>query len=467
MSRRLSGIDIWLSSGAALYWVSIAFRYMGASPWYASGTDAIGALCKYMFLVAWVFMTYLVMRTMGVRRSRRLLGTVAAGISALMAAMDLLATPTLQAPLDTAMLALDFFTVGVAMMLWGMAFTSIEKYLAAQNVIVTVIVATCLALIGEALSPLVPLRLQTDVLSTAATLIVAFGPVTIRNQMRDAVPERAARGRDARTPLAMAAYLAQRLAFGAALGFFPLAMREMTTVNLDAPLLTLSLLTLLACVVLSTCSRIPAYTVLPALLLVAFGALSVPSAFTGASGAVSALLAGIWLSWQALSSVQLSEVKERLWLSELHTTLLDKAAIAVSFLAGALLAIPLTGAGLAPSLLTRALLAVACLLVLMSTYVVARLVGVHQEDAVRDEITRLEDARSAEIYDGFARKYDLSPREREVVKMVAQGYSSAFIAGQLGVSQSTAKSHISHIYQKVGVHRKDELLELMDARGAS
>lgn len=467
MSRRLSGIDIWLSSGAALYWVSIAFRYMGASPWYASGTDAIGTLCKYASLIAWVFMTYLVMRAMGVRRSRRLLGAVAAGVSALMAVMDLFETPILQTPLATAMLAMDFFTVGVAMMLWGMAFTSIEKYLAAQNVIVSVIVATCLALVGEALSPLVPLRLQTDVLSTAATLIVAFGPVTIRNQLRDVAPERATRGRGARATPAMAAFLAQRLAFGVTLGFFPLAMREMAALNLDAPLLALSLLTLLACVALSTRSRIPTYTVLPALLLVAFGALCVPSAFTGVAGAVSALLAGIWLSWQALSSVQLSEVKERLWMSELHTTLLDKAAIAVSFLAGALLAIPLADAGLAPSPLMHALLAVACLLVLMSTYVVARLVGVHQEDAVRDEITRLEDTRNAEIYDGFARRYDLSPREREVIEMVAQGYSSTFIAGQLSVSQSTAKSHISHIYQKVGVHRKDELLELMDARDAS
>lgn len=56
----------------------------------------------------------------------------------------------------------------------------------------------------------------------------------------------------------------------------------------------------------------------------------------------------------------------------------------------------------------------------------------------------------------------LSPREFEVLGLLARGRSSTYIAGELYVSRETVKVHIKHIYEKLGVHSRTELLDLFE-----
>ena len=51
---------------------------------------------------------------------------------------------------------------------------------------------------------------------------------------------------------------------------------------------------------------------------------------------------------------------------------------------------------------------------------------------------------------------DLSPREREVVELLAKGYQSKEIATQLGIAYWTVESHVAHIYQKLHVRSRAE-----------
>lgn len=46
---------------------------------------------------------------------------------------------------------------------------------------------------------------------------------------------------------------------------------------------------------------------------------------------------------------------------------------------------------------------------------------------------------------------ELTKRERSVLKLTADGFSSERVAAELSVSQSTVKNHLSHIYAKLGV----------------
>lgn len=46
---------------------------------------------------------------------------------------------------------------------------------------------------------------------------------------------------------------------------------------------------------------------------------------------------------------------------------------------------------------------------------------------------------------------ELTPREREIVELVAEGKTNAQIAGQLWVAPSTVKKHLENIYAKLGV----------------
>ena len=47
--------------------------------------------------------------------------------------------------------------------------------------------------------------------------------------------------------------------------------------------------------------------------------------------------------------------------------------------------------------------------------------------------------------------YDLTPREVEVLRLVAQGRTNRQIAEELFISESTAGVHVSHIIGKLGV----------------
>ena len=51
----------------------------------------------------------------------------------------------------------------------------------------------------------------------------------------------------------------------------------------------------------------------------------------------------------------------------------------------------------------------------------------------------------------------LSPVEEQVARLAAGGRSNVEIAEELFISRSTVKSHLSHIYAKVGVANRIEL----------
>ncbi|WP_290995754.1 LuxR family transcriptional regulator [Gordonibacter sp.] len=61
-----------------------------------------------------------------------------------------------------------------------------------------------------------------------------------------------------------------------------------------------------------------------------------------------------------------------------------------------------------------------------------------------------------------ARTYGLSNRQREVLGMLAKGRNADYITEKLIISSHTAKAHIYNIYQKTGVHSRQELMDLVE-----
>src|SRR4026207_1981497 len=59
----------------------------------------------------------------------------------------------------------------------------------------------------------------------------------------------------------------------------------------------------------------------------------------------------------------------------------------------------------------------------------------------------------------------LTRREREILGLLAQGYSAPEIAQQLTVAVSSVKSHIQHLYGKLGVNGKRPALTRARVRG--
>jgi DNA-binding CsgD family transcriptional regulator len=61
----------------------------------------------------------------------------------------------------------------------------------------------------------------------------------------------------------------------------------------------------------------------------------------------------------------------------------------------------------------------------------------------------------------FRVRYRLSPREAEVVELVLLGYRNRDIASTLGTSPTTIKKHLTHIFDKVGVDTRTQLIARM------
>ncbi len=59
----------------------------------------------------------------------------------------------------------------------------------------------------------------------------------------------------------------------------------------------------------------------------------------------------------------------------------------------------------------------------------------------------------------------LSPRERDVVRAVAEGRSNASIATKLSMSTATVKAHLTHIFIKLGVDNRTQIAVLAHDAG--
>ena len=60
----------------------------------------------------------------------------------------------------------------------------------------------------------------------------------------------------------------------------------------------------------------------------------------------------------------------------------------------------------------------------------------------------------------LANAYGLTPRETEVLQLLASGRSTPYISEKLVISENTVKHHISSIYRKMGVVGRQELIDV-------
>ena len=62
--------------------------------------------------------------------------------------------------------------------------------------------------------------------------------------------------------------------------------------------------------------------------------------------------------------------------------------------------------------------------------------------------------------ESFERRFNLTPREREIVELIARGFPNAAIAKELGISAGTVRNHRYRLYFKLDITTERELFSL-------
>lgn len=91
-------------------------------------------------------------------------------------------------------------------------------------------------------------------------------------------------------------------------------------------------------------------------------------------------------------------------------------------------------------------------------------VGAASGRAGRGAVRASEAGELAARCEAVAQRCELTPRERDVLVLIARGRTLSVIARELGIAEGTARTHMGHIYAKLGVHRQQELIDLVEAQ---
>lgn len=75
------------------------------------------------------------------------------------------------------------------------------------------------------------------------------------------------------------------------------------------------------------------------------------------------------------------------------------------------------------------------------------------------------DSRIASRVAALADAPRLSPRERDVLRLLAEGQSNKEIAASLGVTERTVKFHVTSIFNKLGAENRAQAVTIAHARG--
>jgi two-component system, NarL family, response regulator len=78
--------------------------------------------------------------------------------------------------------------------------------------------------------------------------------------------------------------------------------------------------------------------------------------------------------------------------------------------------------------------------------------------------TYLAPAAAAKLAEGFTR-IQLTPREMSALRLLADGKANKEIAAELRISERTVKTHLGHLFEKLGVTSRTEAVKVATRRG--
>ncbi|CVH79221.1 transcriptional regulator NarL [Coriobacteriaceae bacterium CHKCI002] len=458
-------VNRYLVAGASLYWASalVTLSFVGDGSMLGAFDTRLNGVSDILGLTTPGTALLLCVAAVCSRVFARKRVVNGIGVLIVFSALAIMGLVALQDSIPEQMLAglLAVFRSVVSwclIMVWGFAFASLDKQTAGQTVVITVLCSLVGYFLVMGIMTFVPAVYVVHCMYIASALILLSGKVKYADRSRKLV--------SAWKPRVV--FFGSRAVWGLGIG---LTASIAPAVDPESSLLmcALGVLTAALLLVASRYSRSGFYTALPVFPLMIAGLAFLPFLGKGPQGIAQSAVAIMWCCWIFLSSFQLSDLKETFGMNEAHLCFSEKAVVMVSWTVGAF-----AGASVVQLLGSQLPLAgdvfatvTTYTVVLGATYALFKLVYARRERELLDEMIRTREQHLGRLYDELAQEFGLSAREREVMEMLAQGYTRTHIKDQLVISDGTAKAHIAHVYRKLDIHKKDDLLKLVQAREAN
>lgn len=101
--------------------------------------------------------------------------------------------------------------------------------------------------------------------------------------------------------------------------------------------------------------------------------------------------------------------------------------------------------------------------VVLVALVTGLLITMVRQEYTIDELTRnpVTESKLTAVLDSIAEEFMLSGREREIIGLIGHGYTATAVAEKLVIAPTTVNTHIQHIYRKMGIHKRAELISYL------
>lgn len=453
---------IGIAVGAGLYWGA---SMLLATVWWAGSTvlDKPSFFDSFSIMVTFALICLLLAcgKRFKQKRIQKILALAGIAFFCLSLLASAIAYPDFGWVLPVS-LALQGCQTGCFIVFWGLGFASLNKGEAEKTVVVAALVAFAVYGLGG----LIPLAaggvVVAGIMKSLGVVPFLLGLYDMPVVDREPIPKNYA---------LLKPFYASRVFFGASVGVVSCALTFHAPVLPEA---SIALCILLACVMagiavwclmrqrrITSILRVAPILVIGLLMFPYALGESIPEVFSASSTII------VFLSWIMLSSVQLSDLKERIGWDEVRLSFSEKAVYSAGWLTAYLATFAFCGTldeRILPDFVSHVQMIVLYGAVLVACYLMANLIERKDKTRILDTALKLSENQVKIIYDEITAEYGLTGRERDVLALLAKGYSRPLICEKLVIAESTARSHTKHVYQKLGIHSREELYRIIEMR---
>ena len=102
------------------------------------------------------------------------------------------------------------------------------------------------------------------------------------------------------------------------------------------------------------------------------------------------------------------------------------------------------------------------LLIIVDIYIFIRMSDTSRANLQKPDDKPLDNTDYLGACKAVAERFELTQREEEVLSYLGRGRTAPYIEKEMFISDGTVRTHINHIYKKMGIHNQQDLIDVVE-----